>query len=864
MKSDINLNPENTGNLFDNKHSVLIEHLPYGYALHKIISDKNNIPVDYIIIETNSLFESYTGLKKKDIIGKKITDVIPEIKKDKFDWISFYGNIALKNNKNERIEQFSEALNKWFYISVSSPEKGYFITFLEDITEAKRNAKIKDILLVINKEFNKTDDVEQLAPKIQNELNKIFNTENFYIALYDKKTDTYSFPYHDDKYDKEYAYKGKSYKLEKSLTDYVRKEKKAMLINSETEKELFEKGLIEEYGKYSQVWIGAPLINTKGFSYGVIAVQSYDDVMAYTYDDLSILDYVAKNISKLIEKIQAENYLKESEEKYRMLYETANDAIFLMGNDIFIDCNKKTLEMFACTKEQIIGAAPYVFSPKYQADGRKSKEKALEKINDALKGNPKTFEWIHTKYDGVEFYAEVSLNAFELQNINVIQAIVRDVSERKDFEKELKHKNEELQAAEEELITANDELHWVNDELEKNNQEILVAKEKAENADKLKSAFLANMSHEIRTPLNGILGFSQLLKKDDISVEDKNNFIEIINANGNQLLTIINDIIDISKIEANQIKMFETDANVNVLLDELYTIYSSEIKIKKKEIKLKLTKPVKEKFFVLTDEVRIKQVFSNLLSNAIKFTQKGEIEYGVEFNKEDQLLFFVKDTGIGIARNELDVVFERFRQADSSSTRQFGGTGLGLTISKRLINLLGGDIWVESVKEDLSVGLSADRHGKVGGSQFYFTIPFKHAVNEETIDLVQHDKELLDWSEKTILIVEDDEYSFKFLETTFSETEINIIYANCGEDALKAFKNTPNIDLILMDIQLPDKDGLQVTKEIRKVNKKIPIIAQTAFAMSEDKNNCIIAGCNDYISKPIILDKLLEMVKCYL
>jgi len=146
MKSGTNPNPENTGNLFNNKHSVLIEHLPYGYALHKIITDKNNTPVDYIFIEANSLFESYTGLKRKDIIGKKVTDVIPEIKKDKFDWISFYGNITL-NNKNERIEQFSEAINKWFYISAFSPEKSYFITFFEDITESKRNAKVKDILL---------------------------------------------------------------------------------------------------------------------------------------------------------------------------------------------------------------------------------------------------------------------------------------------------------------------------------------------------------------------------------------------------------------------------------------------------------------------------------------------------------------------------------------------------------------------------------------------------------------------------------------------------------------------------------------------------------------------------------------------
>ncbi|MCD4834144.1 MAG: PAS domain S-box protein [Bacteroidales bacterium] len=529
--------------------------------------------------------------------------------------------------------------------------------------------------------------------------------------------------------------------------------------------------------------------------------------------------YFMAIIQDITERKENQQKIKESEEKYKLLTENSTDVIWMMDLDFnyqYLSPSSKKITNYSLKERKGISNSS-LFTEESLSNARTVIDDLLKIYKDTPdEATPFTFELEGRRKDTVPFFAEVA-GRFIIENGQIVglQGATRDITKRKKLENEL-----------------------------------IAAKEKAENADKLKSEFLANMSHEIRTPMNSILGFSQLLKKDNLPVENRNNFIEIINSNGNQLLTIINDIIDISKIEARQIELFETNVNMNALLDEIYAMYFNEIKINKKKIKLKLIKLVKDEFLITTDEIRLRQVFSNLLSNAVKFTQKGEIEFGVEFYKKDQLLFFVKDTGAGIAKDKLDIIFDRFRQADSSSTRQFGGTGLGLAISKGLINLLGGDIWVESVENE--------------GSQFYFTIPLKITVNKETVDLVQHDEKLLDWSDKTILIVEDDKYSFVLLESVFSETEINIIYANCGEDALEAFKNTPNIDLILMDIQLPDKDGLLVTKEIRKVNKKIPIIAQTAYAMLEDKNNCIKAGCNDYISKPIIMDKLLEKVKSYL
>ncbi len=370
------------------------------------------------------------------------------------------------------------------------------------------------------------------------------------------------------------------------------------------------------------------------------------------------------------------------------------------------------------------------------------------------------------------------------------------------------------------------------------------AKKKAEESDRLKSAFLANMSHEIRTPMNGILGFSQLLKAKSYPPEKESLFLTQIINNSKQLLTLINDIIDISKIEAHQLKINETEINLNVVVDELFNLFDKE---RNEELKLISYKGLKEEESnVVTDPDRLKQVMNNLLSNALKFTESGSVTFGYEKKDNNTLLFYVKDTGIGISMEQQNIIFDRFKQAEDGTTKKFSGTGLGLAISKELIELMGGNIWVTSQI--------------MKGSEFAFTIPFKQGRNTQTQSVENSHPTVYNWSDKTILVVEDHEANYLFLQTCLEETGCTVIRAADGKAAIEKGLNSEAIDLILMDIQLPIIDGITATKEIKKHKRELPIIAQTAYAMQGDKEKTIDAGCNDYIEKPIEPQKLLKII----
>ena len=384
--------------------------------------------------------------------------------------------------------------------------------------------------------------------------------------------------------------------------------------------------------------------------------------------------------------------------------------------------------------------------------------------------------------------------------------------------------------------------------------ELVKAKVDAEESDRLKSAFLANMSHEVRTPLNGILGIAQVMLKSETLAPNIRNDVKMIVESGSSLLSLIEDIMDVSKIEAGQLKIKYKPFLLNELMDQLYSIFLAHPvylhrNVGQKSIELKCDKP-NENITIISDPTRLQQIFVNLIGNALKFTQKGFVHYGYKI-KNDEITFFVIDSGIGIPEDKTEQVFERFIQVDNTLTRKFSGSGLGLAISKGLINLLNGKIWCES-----SLGK---------GSCFYFTIPYHPTTMLDSDNLPQKKiSEEYDWSEHTALIVEDDIVNYKVIMAMLRNTKINVIHADNGLKAIEYVHLYPQIDIILMDIHLPEMSGLDATAKIKEINCKLPVIAQTANAMSDDKDKCIEAGCVDYISKPIDMNELFEKISKYL
>lgn len=385
-------------------------------------------------------------------------------------------------------------------------------------------------------------------------------------------------------------------------------------------------------------------------------------------------------------------------------------------------------------------------------------------------------------------------------------------------------------------------------ETKKYERELIKARQKAEESDKLKTAFLANMSHEIRTPMNAIIGFSELLNMSDTDTEKRKEYADIIKNKGTLLMKLIDDIIEVSKFESGNINIHKSKTNLHHLLNELHTQFEQRKKQKGKDgINLTLSLPGKKTPVIYTDPGRLQQVLSNLLNNALKFTDKGEIEFGYTQMDQMKLQFFVRDTGVGISGEKQKIIFNRFRQVENTASRHYaGGSGLGLTIAKGIVELLGGRIWVESEPQKETI--------------FYFTIPYEDVKKESPAPGEPESKldiSSFNWKNKVILIAEDEEVNFKFLETVLHDTQVQVLHAVNGKQAVELCKSITKIDLVLMDIKMPILNGYDATREIKKMNPSIPVIAQTAFSMKDDKDKSLQVGCDDYVSKPIDIKTLL-------
>ncbi|MCY1723126.1 PAS domain-containing protein [Prolixibacteraceae bacterium Z1-6] len=504
------------------------------------------------------------------------------------------------------------------------------------------------------------------------------------------------------------------------------------------------------------------------------------------------------------ELIKAKLTAEHNQKRFKALHDASFGGIAIHDRGKIIDCNRGLSKLTGLKRKELIGMDGLLLIAK------RSRKMVFNRILAEYK---KPYEAIGLRKNGEEYPLRIEgrMIPYEGKTVRVVE--FRDISD--------------IKRAEYELIDA---------------------KEKAEESDRLKSAFLANMSHEIRTPMNGILGFTSLLQEPGLTGEQLQSYINIIKKSGDRMLQTVNDIIEVSKIETGQVTVSLAEVNVWDLLDFQYNFFKPEAE--RKGLKLFVEKDsLMNEHAVYTDEIKLNSILINLIKNAIKYSSKGSITIACK-KTTSHIRFSVKDEGIGIPANRQIAIFDRFVQADIEDRRVHQGSGLGLTITKSYANMLGGEVWVES------------NEGK--GSTFYATIAYNPAIyprlksntgstefNTERANLIR------------IIVAEDDDVSFILLHKILSDENCNLTRVNNGQELVDTLKQNSAFDLVLVDLKMPKMDGIMATKLIRSFNKVIPIIAQTAYALEGDREKALTAGCTEYITKPIVKATLLEIVKRY-
>jgi len=505
--------------------------------------------------------------------------------------------------------------------------------------------------------------------------------------------------------------------------------------------------------------------------------------------------------------LEAKEEAEENEKKFKAITNQSTEGITVAdidGDYVFV--NPAFCKMSGYTKKELLKMTVFDMKSKNQ-------------VHDSFYNSKTNMEGLPIrvnlqKKDGTEYITEIVGKNIEINKQKLVLGTIRNITERVKKEKEL-----------------------------------IIAKEKAEESDQLKTEFLNNMSHEIRTPLNGILGFSKLLDKPELEFNKRKHYTSIIQNSGNQLLQIIDDILEISRLETKQVKILNNEVCLNDLLLQLFSIFDIKAKENQTPLYLKKGLPDREST-ILTDETKLNKILSNLLENAIKFTNQGFIEMGYKIVPDGtdvplgmSLQLYIKDTGIGIDAEMQKTVFERFSQVEKKLSQKVGGLGLGLSLAKENVELLGGKIDLESEK------------GK--GTTFFVTLPYIPAFPNVDLKKLEDKPDIF-----TVLIVEDEEINLLYLEELLERMEFDIktIHAKTGKEAIEICKQNKGISIVLMDLKLPVMNGYEATKQIKGIYPELPIIAQTAYSTKAEKNKALDAGCDDFISKPIKEESLNAII----
>ncbi len=537
--------------------------------------------------------------------------------------------------------------------------------------------------------------------------------------------------------------------------------------------------------------------------FGFVGFDNRLHERTWTNSELEFLKAAVVNLEQSIVRSQVLTNLKVSEARFKKFSSLTMEGIIIHDKGIIKEANQAYLDLVQYDRNEIVGenVIDKIALPEYQ--------KLI--YQNVKKKNPLPYEIKAMKKDGTIVPLELEARSIVYENEVLRVVAVRDITERKKVEEEL-----------------------------------IKQKNKAEESNRLKTQFLNNMSHEIRTPLNGIVGFTQFLNDPDLSDDQRHYFSNIIQSSSDQLLRVIDDIIEISKLETRQVKVHKEEVVLNTVLLEIFSIF--ELKTKEKKISLQLSKGLSDlESEIFTDKLKLQKVLNNLVENAVKFTHVGEIELGYALNEKD-LEIWVKDSGIGIPEKNLKIIFDRFSQVESTDKGVYGGLGLGLSIAKENTELLGGEIIVTS-----------NEHS---GSKFTMKLPYEpvHSPTEEKIKNKGSEPRF------QILIAEDEEVNFILLEFLVKGLghSVEILNVRNGAEAIEMFKENRGIDLILMDLKMPIVDGFKATDEIRKIDSKVPIIAITAYSGQKDKEDTLLRGFTEFLMKPVMIDEFTKACNRFL
>jgi PAS domain S-box-containing protein len=753
------------------------------------------------VVKANKEFENLFEYSQKEILANKINDlIVPENFKEegrKYTQQASLGQVLeittvrqTKYGKPVHVQVIGKPI---FLDNEKIAVYAIYRNLTEQIWKQKQEKIIYEITDLLNSALSQVELVNSIGDLLQ----PIIGTGAIFLDLISPtKHSLRSFNHKSPKYN--------NLDYSQSISFSVLQTKKKLNLDENEVKKLVETNQLS-LSAFPKRWIGFPLIDND-IALGVFGISSFTSVANLDSDTLKLLEVISIQIASGVSRKKREQELKTLN---RSMEQSPASIVITNRNGDIEYVNPKFCQISGYAFEEVIGKNPRILK-----SGFTPKEVYEQMWAHLVRGEEWNCEFLNVKKNKELYWERASFSAIkdEFGKITHYMATKEDITERKKFEKDL-----------------------------------LEAKNKAEESDRMKSAFLANVSHELRTPLNAVIGFSNLCN-ESMKINEILEFVQLINKSGNQLLEIIEDILNFTMIESGDVGKREEEFLMDNFFEEVKRQAIGKQRGENKgQLELKFVPDSNfKKVLVKTDYQRLLHVVMNLFKNGLKFTNDGSVEFGYIVN-EESLKLYVKDTGVGIEKNKKEIIFDRFRQVDDSITRTFGGTGMGLAISKKIMDMLGGRIEFESEPNK--------------GSTFTLILDCILSKEEfETKELPKVESHIC----PTILVAEDELSNYRLIEAILRRSQYNIIRAENGVEAIRMCKEQDEIDLVLMDIRMPKIDGMEATLEIKKFKPNLTIIAQTAYAMDGDKEKALDLGCDDYISKPIKKELLLSKLNTYI